>query len=535
MAETKTKWIIVTGGVLSGIGKGTATAAIGKLLSKDFKIATIKCDGYLNIDPGTMNPFEHGEVFVLDDGGEVDMDFGHYERFLNISCKFDWNLTTGKIFDSVIKKERRGDYLGHTVQIIPHITNEIKRRFLDIAKKEEADLMLIEIGGTVGDIENSWFIEAVRQLKKEVGPENIMYVHLSYIPFLKSVGQQKTKPVQKDVEKLREKGIFPDIIIGRSEDYLTTEAKKKIALFCDVDEDAVISGKDIDTIYEIPIMFEEQGMLNLIAKKFNFRPKKDLKYWRSIVDKIKNPTKTVNVAICGKYTALGDSYASLKEAIVHAAAAYSVKPVIQFIETTDIETGKKTVKDVLKDFDGIIVPIGFGSRGSEGKISCIKYAREKNIPFLGLCFGLQMAVVEFARDVCNLEDANSTEIEPNTKHPVVDILPEQKQVKDLGGTMRLGLYKADLLKGSIVAKLYNSAEAYERHRHRYEVNPEYHDILKKNGLVLSGTSENGRLVEFIELPKHKYFAATQAHPEYRSRLEKPSPLFLGFIKACSEK
>lgn len=535
MTNNKAKWIIVTGGVLSGIGKGTATAAIGKLLSRNFKLVPIKCDGYINIDPGTMNPFEHGEVFVLDDGGEVDMDFGHYERFLNISCKFDWNLTTGKIFDSVIKKERKGDFLGHTVQIIPHITNEIKNRFFEIAKKEQADIMLIEIGGTVGDIENSWFIESVRQLKKEVGPDNILYVHLSYVPFFKAVGQQKTKPVQKDVERLRERGILPDIIIGRSEDYLTTETKKKIALFCDVDEDAVISGKDIETIYEIPLVFDEQGMLNIISKKFNFKPNRDLGYWKKLVEKIKNPTKKINVAICGKYTALADSYASLKEAIVHAGAAYGIKPIIQFIETTDIELGKKTVKESLKGFDGIIIPIGFGERGAEGKISCIKYAREKNIPFLGLCFGLQLAVIEFARNVCKLENANSTELNPNTKYPVVDILPEQKKVKDLGGTMRLGLYTADLLKGSIVAKLYNSNKASERHRHRYEVNPEYHDILKKSGLVLSGTSENGRLVEFIELSKHKYFVATQAHPEYRSRLEKPSPLFLGFVKACSQK
>lgn len=531
----KTKFIIVTGGVVSGIGKGTASASIGKLLSRQFKVVPIKCDGYLNIDPGTMNPFEHGEVFVLDDGGEVDMDFGHYERFMDINCKFDWNLTSGKIFDSVIKKERKGDYLGNTVQIIPHITNEIKRKFLATAKNEDADIIIIEIGGTVGDIENSWFVEAVRQLKKEIGPENIMYAHLSYVPFLKSVGQQKTKPVQRDVEKLHEKGIFPDVIIARCEQPLTKESKKKIALFCDVEEDAVISARDIETIYEIPIMFEDEGLLGVIAKKFDFKPHKDLENWRRLVDKIKNPSKEVSVAICGKYTALQDSYASLVEALIHAGAHNNCRVKIDFVETTDIELKKISAKEALKKYDGIIVPIGFGERGAEGKVESIRYARENNIPFLGLCFGLQLSVVEFARNVCGLSDANSTEVNPKTPHPVVAILPDQVHVKDMGGTMRLGLYEAHLLKGSIVAKLYGSTTASERHRHRYEVNPDYHKALADKGMVISGTSENGRLAEFIELPDKKYFVATQAHPEYRSRLEKPSPLFLGFIAACLKK
>ena len=531
----KTKWIIVTGGVLSGIGKGTAAASIAKLLTRQFKVIPVKCDGYLNIDPGTMNPFEHGEVFVLDDGGEVDMDFGHYERFMDINCKFDWNLTSGKMFDSVIKKERRGDYLGTTVQIIPHITNEIKRLFYNTAKNEDADFMLIEIGGTVGDIENSWFIEAVRQLKKEVGPENIMYIHLSYIPFLHSVGQQKTKPVQRDIEKLHEKGIFPDVIVGRCREALTKESKKKIAMFCDVDEEAVISAKDIESIYEIPIMFEDEGFLDVVAKRFGFKPQKDLANWRKLVQRIKEPQKEITVAICGKYTALQDAYASLVEALIHAGAHHNAKVKIEFVETTDIETKKVTAKEALKKFDGVIVPIGFGERGAEGKIECVRYARENDVPFLGLCYGLQLAVVEFARNVCGLKDANTTEINPSTTNPVVAILPDQIHVRDKGGTMRLGLYEAQLLKGSIVAKLYGATSNMERHRHRYEVNPEYHKILTEKGLVISGTSENGRLVEFIELPDRKYFVATQAHPEYRSRLEKPSPLFLGFVGACVKK
>ena len=533
--NSKTKWIITTGGVVSGLGKGTATAAIGKLLSRNFKIVPIKCDGYLNIDPGTMNPFEHGEVFVLEDGGEVDMDFGHYERFLNINCKSEWNLTTGKIYDAIIKKERKGEFLGKTVQIIPHLTNEIKSQWRRIAEQEKADIVTIEIGGTVGDIENSWFVEAARQLKKDVGSENILYVHLTYLPYVKSVGQQKTKPAQRDVQTLREKGLVPDIIIGRSEIALTNESKAKIALFCDVPEEAVISGKDVETIYEVPISFEEQGLLGIIAKKFSFTPKKDLEEWRRLIQNIKHYTKTINIAICGKYTGLTDAYASLIEAINHAAAHFSAKVNVHMIETTEIETGKAPIEQILGNKDAIIVPIGFGSRGVEGKIACIRYAREHNIPFLGLCFGLQLAVVEFARNVCNLKDANSTEINEKTKNPLIMILPEQKAITEKGGTMRLGAEKAQLKKGTKTAQLYGSTAAIERHRHRYEVNPKYHKLLEKNGMLISGTSRNGRLVEFIEIPKLIYFIATQAHPEYKSKLEKPSPLFYGLIKAAAEK
>ncbi len=531
----KTRWIIVTGGVVSGLGKGTAAASIGKLLSRNFKVVPIKCDGYLNVDPGTMNPFEHGEVFVLEDGGEVDMDFGHYERFLDINCRKEWNLTTGKIFDSIIRKERQGLFLGKTVQVIPHITNEIKARWLEIASAEKAGVVLIEIGGTIGDIENSWFIEAARQLKKEVGPENVLYVHLSYVPYVRSIGQQKTKPAQRDVEMLRSLGILPDIIIGRSEEQLTKESKQKISLFCDVPEEAVISGKDIETIYEVPVMFEEQGMLSILARRFSYVPQQDLTAWRKLISNIKAPKYRAKVAICGKYTALNDSYASLIEALRHAGANLNCGIDISFIETTDIEDGKITIDSALHSMDAIIVPIGFGGRGVEGKISAIKFARERNVPFLGLCFGLQLAVVEFARNVCGLKDANTTEVNPKTPHPLVLILPEQRKIKELGGTMRLGAEAAKLKKGSLVAGLYKSSVAVERHRHRYEVNPKYHRVLEKNGMVISGSSRNGKLVEFIELPSHPYFTATQAHPEYKSRLERPSPLFYGLVKAAIER
>ncbi len=534
-AHSKTKWIIVSGGVVSGIGKGTTTAAIGKLLSRNFKVVPIKCDGYLNIDPGTMNPFEHGEVFVLEDGGEVDMDFGHYERFLNINCKSSWNLTTGKIYDEIIRKERKGEFLGKTVQIIPHLTDEIKRQWKKIAAEEKADVVTIEIGGTIGDIENSWFVEAARQMKKDVGHENILYIHLTYVPFLKSVGQQKTKPAQRDVQILREAGIFPDIIIARSQEKLTSESRTKMALFCDVPEEAVIPAPDIRTIYDIPLDLEEQGFLDIISEKFKFTPKRDLEEWRQLVSNIKNSSRTINIALCGKYTGLTDAYASLIESLNHAGAHLSTKVNVEMIETTDIESGKAPIDQILSNKDAIIVPIGFGSRGAEGKIACIRYAREHNIPYLGLCFGLQLAVIEFARNVCNLKGANSTEINPKTPHPVVMILPEQRKIIEKGATMRLGAEKAILKRGTKTAKLYGSTTVYERHRHRYEVNPKYHHILEKHGMVISGTSRNERLVEFIEIPNLKYFTATQAHPEYKSRLERPSPLYYGLVKAAVEK
>ena len=527
----KVKWIVVTGGVLSGLGKGVVSASIGRLLADKYKVIPVKCDGYLNVDPGTMNPVEHGEVFVLNDGGEVDLDFGHYERFMNIDCKFEWNLTSGKIFQSLVEKERRGDFLGKTVQVIPHVTGEIRQRWKTIAKKEDADIMLIEIGGTVGDLENLWFLEAVRELEAEVGRKNILFVHLGLVPAIDTLGQQKTKPIQQSIFFLRERGIFPDIIIGRAKELLGEKTKLKIHWLCNVDIDAIISDPNLESVYELPLIFEEENLRKVISRKLDIKVSKDLNMWKGLVNNIKNPKRELTIAICGKYTELADSYISIEEALGHAGAHLGAKIKVLWIETTDVEQGKINLENIFKNVNGVIIPGGFGSRGVEGKIEVIKYAREHNIPYLGLCYGLQLAVVEFARNVCGLESANTTEADKKTPHPVIDILPEQKNIENKGGTMRLGSYKALLKKGSKVSKLYKSNVIFERHRHRYEVNPAYHEILQKNGLIFSGMSPNGRLVEFIELQKNKYFIATQAHPELKSRLLTPSPLFLGFIKS----
>lgn len=522
-----TKFIIVTGGVLSGLGKGIASASIGHLLSSKLKIIPIKCDGYLNVDPGTMNPYEHGEVFVLDDGGEVDMDFGHYERFLGTTCKSSWNLTMGKVFDMVRKKERKGDYLGKTVQYIPHVTNVIKDHIFKVAQDESADLVIVEIGGTVGDIENELFLESTRQMKEDVGKANIVYVHLTYVPIPYGVNEQKSKPTQQSVNLLKQRGIFPDIIIGRCSEYLTKDVKAKISNFCDVEPEAVITGLDVDDIYEIPLVFEEEGLPGILHKKLNIYSPPDLRKWKQLVNNLRNPRREITVAMCGKYTKLEDSYASIIESFNHCSAHLDCKINLKWIETTDLAD-----TSFMDEVDGIVVPGGFGSRGAEGKIEAIRIAREKNIPFLGLCLGLHMAVIEFARNGCNLLGANSTEMDPDTPHPVIDILPEQKDIKDKGGTMRLGAYRAILKQGTLTQSLYGKNEASERHRHRYEVNPEYHDILTEKGMVFSGSSPDGRLVEFIELPDHKFFVATQAHPELKSRMENPAPLFYGFVKAC---
>jgi len=532
--QRETKYIVITGGVLSGLGKGVAAASIGQLLSSKLKVIPMKLDGYLNTDPGTMNPVEHGEVFVLDDGGEVDMDFGHYERFLGVTCKFEWNLTMGKVFAEIREKERRGDYLGKTVQYIPHVVDLIKCKFKEVAKNENADILLIEVGGTVGDMESDLYVEAVRQLKKEVGEKNIMYIHLTYVPVPFGVNEQKSKPTQQSVNILREKGIQPDVIIARCSQYLDESIKKKISIFCDVDEDAVISGVDVKNVYKIPIVFEKQGISEIIHKRLGIYSPPNLKLWESLLNNLDNLDKETTIAICGKYTKLEDSYASILGALMHASAHTKHKINIKWIETTEIEQGKVKIEDALKNVSGVIVPGGFGSRGTEGKIEVIKYVREKKIPFLGLCFGMQLAVIEYARNMCGLNGANSTEINPDTKHPVVDIMPEQKNVDKKGGTMRLGSYKAILKPGTTTSKIYNSDVAHERHRHRYEVNPEYHKILSEKGLVISGASEDNRLVEFIELNNHPYFIATQAHPELKSRLIEPAPLFFGLVNAAIE-
>ncbi len=528
--QGKPQVLVITGGVVSGLGKGTAAASIGKILKSTYKkIVVMKFDGYLNIDPGTMNPIEHGEVFVLDDGTEVDMDFGHYERFLDIDTKGEWNLTSGKIFYSLIEKERQGLFLGKTIQVLPHVINEIIEKIQGIVKKEKPDLLLIEVGGTVGDIENSWFIEAVRQLKKFFPTH---YIHLTYIPFLENVGELKTKPAQRDINTLRQLGIIPDIIIVRSHHPINEKIRTKIAINADIDDYKIIQGLDVENIYEIPLMFIDQGIVKAL-RSLGLRVSPKLGKWKKLVNSMNNPKRKVRIAIAGKYTELQDSYASVVEAINHAAAHLGIGVELKWIETTKLDK-ERNISKYLKDVQGVIVPGGFGSRGIEGKIKVINYVRTRRIPFLGLCLGLQLAVIEYARNVCKLK-ANSTEFDKNTKHNVIDLLDEQRNVVKKGGTMRLGLYKAVLKKGTLVHSLYGKRIVYERHRHRYEVNPEYIELLEKNGLIISGLSPDRKLVEFIELPqsKHPFFVATQAHPELRSRLEKPSPLFMGFLRSIN--
>ena len=518
--------MVVTGGVLSGLGKGIAGASIGHLLTSVYKVISIKCDGYLNTDPGTMNPIEHGEVFVLDDGGEVDMDFGHYERFLNVTCQSDWNLTMGKVYKGVMDKERRGDYLGGTVQLIPHVTNYITDWWERVADENNADITIIEIGGTVGDIENELYIEAARQLQS-VGKENIIYVHLTYVPIPAGVKEQKSKPTQQSVQMLRERGIAPDIIIGRCQEPLSDGIKQKIANFCGVEKQAVITGLDVDSIYKVPLIFEQEGIVPVLEKKLGIAiPNNNLR-WKDLVNNLENPQGVVKVAICGKYTALEDSYASIFEALRHCQAHCKVMVDITMVETSEVSN----YSDVLQDIDAVIVPGGFGSRGIEGKIRAIKYCRENNIPFLGICYGMQLAVVEFARNVCGITDANTAEVE-GTTNAVIDIMEEQKTITNKGGTMRLGSYPAQLLKVSKIFQLYGKELVHERHRHRFEVNPGYHQILQDKGMLFSGMSPDRKLVEFMELPTHPYFLGTQAHPELKSKLEKPAPLFLGLIKAA---
>lgn len=531
MSLTNIQWIVVTGGNLSGLGKGIVSGSIAKLL-EPYKIVNVKCDGYLNVDPGTINPFEHGEVFVLEDGGEVDMDFGHYERFTNHTSKFSHNLTSGKIFDAVIARERKGEYLGKTVQIFPHVIDEIKRRLLAIASDEKPDVMMIEIGGTIDDIEESWFIRAIRELSNEFR-ERMTFCHLAYAPLLSGVDEVKTRLVQTSVESLLQKGIRPDIVICRSEKKLTGDAKEKVARFCGINVDAVISDPHTETIYELPLIFEEEGLRALLERKLGLRTDPKLLEWGEMVNRIKNRERTVQVAICGKYTGLKDSYASIMESLIHAGAFHNVHVQWHFIDTTDIVT-QEDVTRKLAGMQGIIIPGGFGRRGCEGKILVAQYARENNIPYLGLCLGLQIAVIEFARNVCGLSGANSTEFVEEgavVAHPVIDILPGQRHVTAKGATMRLGGYTTSLKEGSQVCGLYGSPIALERHRHRYEVNPKYHAILQEKGMIFSGTyvdSDGTTLVEFMELG-NGVFRGTQAHPEFKSRLINPAPLFVGFV------
>jgi len=538
MAKKGVKFVIVTGGVCSGIGKGTAAASIGKLLSSHFKkIVPVKCDGYLNEDPGTMNPYEHGEVYVLDDGGEVDMDFGHYERFLGIECKSEWNLTSGKILKSLHEKERRGEFLGKTVQYYPHVRDEILEHIFKIAEKEEPDLMIIEIGGTVGDDENAYFIDAVnpkniqsyKSDKFELHSDDLFYAHVTYIIDL--LGQQKTKPAQNDLKLLRSKGIIPDIIIGRSKDFLTEDSKKKLANFLGTELGTIISGKDIETtIYEIPLFFMRDGFLNIATEKFKLPLTYDLARWGELVKKINKPARKINIGICGKYAELEDSYKSIKDALIHAGAHLDAKPVLHFIETSDIK--EDAVANVLTDIAGIIVPGGFGARGTEGKIALIGYARKNNLPMLGICYGMQLAVIEYARNVCNLIGANTTENEPTTEHPVIDLLPEQKTIRDKGATMRRGGHNIEIKENTKAFEIYQQKLARERFRHRFEVNPIYIETLEKAGIVFSGKAPNKNIMQIMEFPNHNFFVGCQFHPEFTSRLEKPNPLFYHFLKTC---
>ncbi len=531
---SKTKYIITTGGVISGLGKGLVSSSIGKILqSYGYDVTMIKIDPYLNVDAGTMNPYEHGEVFVLDDGGEVDMDLGNYERFLNISLAKDHNITTGKVYKAVIDKERQGDYLGKTVQIIPHITDEIKHQIRKVAKKH--DVCVIEVGGTVGDIESMPFLEALRQLRMEDGSENVAFVHVTLVPVLDVVGEQKTKPTQHSVQQLLESGIQADFILARSKKALDEKVKKKISSFCNVPLENVISDPDVRSTYEVPLLLEQEHFGKKLAKKLNLKPGKDLHEWKKMVNRMLNPKQTVKVAMAGKYTALGDSYVSILEAIKHGALANNAKAEIIWVETEDFEKDKKSLK-VLDGIDGLVVPGGFGPRGVEGKILAVNYARTHKIPYLGLCYGMQMEVIEYSRNVLGMKGAHTTECNPKTHYPAIHILPEKYQIKQMGGTLRLGAWPCKIKKGTLAEKIYRSNLIHERHRHRYEVNPDYIEKLENAGLVFSGMHPERPLMEIAELPEkvHPFFIGTQFHPEFKSRPESPSPIYVEFIKACAK-
>lgn len=526
------KYIFVTGGVVSSLGKGISSASIGKLLeSRGLKVTLIKCDPYINVDPGTMNPYQHGEVYVTDDGAETDLDLGHYERFTNAKLTRDNNITTGKIYYSVISKERKGDYLGKTVQIIPHITDEIKEGIKKVAQNQRVDVVIVEIGGTVGDIEGLPFLEAIRQLKLELGKDYAVNIHVTLVPFIKSAGEIKTKPTQHSVGKLREIGIIPDVIICRTEKYLTKEAKDKIALFCNVDREAVIPAIDVKTIYEVPLILKKEGLDKLILRLLNLKCEdRDLTGWKNtVVQRLKQPKKEVKIAVVGKYIALQDAYKSIYEALVHGGIANEAKLLIKKVDSEDIE--KKGADKFLKGVKGILIPGGFGYRGIEGKIKAVEFARVNNIPFFGICLGMQTAVIEFARNVCGLKRANSTEFDKNTKYPVISLLEEQRKVKEKGATMRLGAYRCKLKKPSLTYSAYKKEEISERHRHRYEFANDYRGIMEKKGMLFSGINPSKSLVEIIELKEHPWFVACQFHPEFKSKPDKAHPLFREFIRA----
>ncbi|MFO7299146.1 MAG: CTP synthase [Actinomycetes bacterium] len=528
------KFIFVTGGVVSSLGKGITAASLGRLLkARGLKVVNQKLDPYINVDPGTMNPFQHGEVFVTDDGGETDLDLGHYERFTGENLRRTSNVTAGSIYLSVIQKERRGDYLGDTVQVIPHVTNEIKERIRRVASPD-VDVVITEVGGTVGDIESLPFLEAIRQFGNEIGRSNTLFIHVTLVPYLGASEELKTKPTQHSVAELRSKGIHPDVIVVRSDREIDESVRRKVSLFCDVEPRAVISAPDTSDIYAVPLVLHEGGLDQVVCDRLGLvTGPPNLDNWKAMVERAANATQEVTIGIVGKYVELPDAYLSVHEALRHAAAAHGVKLDVRWITSEDV-TGL-LAESYLSDLDGVVIPGGFGYRGVEGKIAAIRYCRENVIPLLGLCLGLQCAVIEFARSVLGYAEANSTEFDPSTPHPVIDLMPSQEGVEDMGGTMRLGLYAAKLAEGSKVRALYGEELVYERHRHRYEVNNRYRKELEANGMRLSGLSPDDNLVEFIELVDHPYFVATQAHPELRSRPDAPHPLFLGLVGAALQR
>lgn len=531
-----TKYIFVTGGVVSSIGKGITSASLGRILrNRGWVVAPMKLDPYINVDAGTMNPFQHGEVFVTDDGNETDLDLGHYERFIDVPCSGGSSITTGKVYRNVIEAERRGDYLGGTVQVIPHVTNEIKRAIVDLGKQQEADIVLAEIGGTVGDIESLPFLEAIRQMRKDFGKENTLYVHVTLVPQVGPWHEIKTKPTQHSVIKLREIGISPDVLVCRSETALGHDVKEKISMFCDVPPEAVVESLNAETIYEVPLMYDRAGLGELVGNRLGLEPRDtNLKEWEEIVEKIKHPTGRTCIAVVGKYTQNGDSYKSIAEALVHAGGANDAKVDIRWIESQTLE-GSTDPGSLLGDVDGVIIAPGFGDRGIEGKIRAMQYVRESGIPFLGICLGMQMAVIEFSRNVCHLQGANTTEVKEDAPYPVISVMPDQSKVTSKGGTMRLGSYPCNLTAGTLAYELYGSTRIEERHRHRFEVNNDFRELLIEKGLIVSGVSPDYRLVEMVELPSHPFYIATQAHPEFKSRPNRPHPLFMGLVKAALKR
>lgn len=524
------KYVFVTGGVVSGLGKGITAASLGRLLkARGYKVTMQKFDPYINVDPGTMNPIQHGEVFVTDDGTETDLDLGHYERFIDENLDKNSNVTTGKIYWSVLQKERHGDYGGGTVQVIPHITNEIKSRFYN--EENDNRIVIIEVGGTVGDIESQPFLEAIRQFQHDVGHENAILIHVTLIPYLKASGELKTKPTQQSVKELQGMGLWPDIIVCRSEYAIPDELREKIALFCNVPVKNVLQNLDVEYLYEAPIAMEKEKLADVVCEALNIEcPKPDLSDWISMLDRLRNPKHQVKIAVVGKYIQLHDAYLSVVEALKHGGIAAGATVEIKWIDSEEVS--EKNADDLLRDVDGVLVPGGFGVRGTEGKITAIKYARENKVPFLGICLGMQMAVVEFARNVAGLAGANSIELDPETKYPVIALMPDQSNVTDIGGTLRLGSYPCVLTEGSLACRIYKTSNISERHRHRYEVNNEFRDVFEKNGVIFSGKSPDDRIVEMMEIKDHPYFIATQGHPEFKSRPNKAHPLFKGLIDSA---